>query len=88
MIYVWTNVSRSRSSLRDSLKDAGTSNIASLTVLWRIFDFFVMKKWFHCTDAVKDDTRIGMSSFGIPSRNLSLTSERVSNVDHWSQFPG
>ena len=49
--------------------------------------FPVFPKWFRCTEAANDDTRIVFCACGISSRNLSVIPECWRNVPHLSQFP-
>ena len=68
-------------------KNADTSDMADLAVLWRSIYFFVVPNWFLCTDAANDDTMIVLCSCGIPFKHLSMIPECVSNVHHLSLLP-
>ena len=68
-------------------KDADTSDMADFTVLWRRTCFPVFPNWFRCTEAENDDTRIFFCACGIPSRNLSVIPECLSNIPHLYQLP-
>ena len=79
-------MSRARLNQRDVLKDADTSNMADLTVPWRIFTAFVVPNWFLCIDAAKDYTRRLLYDCGIPPRKFYSTPMWLMNVHHWYQF--
>ena len=51
---------------RCAWKDADTSDMADLTVLWRSICFLVVLNWFLCTEVVNDDTRIFLYLCGTP----------------------
>ena len=80
-------MSRIGSLQRSIQKDADTSDMVYLTVLWRSVDFFVLKNWFLCTNAANDNTSVVVASFWILSKIVSLTPACVSNVHHVSLFP-
>ena len=46
------DVSRAGLLQRAIRKEAYTSDMSALTVLWRSLDLFVVPNWFLCTDAV------------------------------------
>ena len=56
-------------------QDADTSNVADLTVPWKIICFLVVPNWFLCTEVVNDDTRIFLCYCGVSPRNLSAVPE-------------
>ena len=68
-------------------KGVDTSDMLDLTVPLMIVCFFVMKKWFLCTDAVNDDTVIVLCYYCISPNHLSVMPECVRNIHHISQLP-
>ena len=57
-----------------------------LKFTWRGVCFFVVPKWFLCTDAANSDTMIVLFSCRIPPRNLSVITECVINMHNLSQL--
>ena len=84
--HICPDASRVRTPWRCVQKDTDTSETASLTVLWRSLDLFVVPNWFLCTDVSNDDTRILLSTCGIPYRNLFLMTMCVRNMQHLSHL--
>ena len=70
----------------DTLKDIYTYNKDFLTVLWMRFTFLVVLNCFFCNDAMKDDMRMVLTSYGSSPRKLSVRHAWERKVHHWFQL--
>ena len=84
---VWPEGSRVESLRRCVRKDADTSDMADLIVLWRSICFHVFTNWFLRTEAANYDTRVSSALVGPPPRNLFAIPVCLRNVPNLYQFP-